>query len=699
MPVKQIFAALLNWRTLLSLATSFFLIALFFGILSATGQSVNLETLTGAVKRMPPGLLWAYLAFQLLGAAFRALRYSLFIRAAGETDLPRFGHMYLVTLIRNMVVDMLPARLGELLFIGMLNRGYHVRANACISSLSLSILLDVAILVPVLALLAAIPLAGSTFGQGMLPMVIVVSIAVIVVLMLMFPGLALVSRILNDWAGRSRRKWLNRFATFVDSVREAFMETRRRRVLGRALLLTAGVRAAKYSSLYCLFLAITAPTMTPLDSVTPAEVLTTLIASEATASIPPPTFMSFGSYEAGGLMALTLLGYPAVESAIAVLGMHITSQFIDYLLGGASVILFYFTATRLRMNTTTTVASPVSIRPWSPVLALMAVIGGFGLMLSQYYQYKDSRAVVPPPAGKAVMAVDEKRKAREATARLNGFVVWSSNRYGNHDILLLSLPDWKLHRVTDHPHSEYFPRISPDGTRIVFARGQKPWVPHSDEKSWNVILKDLESGKERLLAKNANVPTWSRDGRKVYFQHNVEEFVELDIESGQRRVLFRSGEKRIPAGVWLQTPNYGESRRQMAVTFRKKQRMTVLVHQDSGVKRQVGYGCQVTWSPDESYIYWIGEGGRMHNRIMRYDPVTQKKHIWLDMPGEYSHEYFPKVSNTGDYMVFGASTGGHAHDSADYEIFLWPLDAPSDEVVRLSYHTGNDNWPDIHLGQ
>jgi Tol biopolymer transport system component len=149
--------------------------------------------------------------------------------------------------------------------------------------------------------------------------------------------------------------------------------------------------------------------------------------------------------------------------------------------------------------------------------------------------------------------------------------------------------------------------------------------------------------------------------------------------------------------VWLQTPNYSESHKQLAVAFRKKQRMTTLVHQVSGVKRQVGYGCQLTWSPDESYLYFVDTGGRMGNKIVRYDLKTREKTTWLDMPGAYSHEYFPKVSNTGDYMVFGASTGGHAHDSADYELFIWRLNAPVSEVVRITYHTGNDNWPDIYL--
>ena len=125
--------------------------------------------------------------------------------------------------------------------------------------------------------------------------------------------------------------------------------------------------------------------------------------------------------------------------------------------------------------------------------------------------------------------------------------------------------------------------------------------------------------------------------------------------------------------------------------------MTALVHQVSGVKHQVGYGCQLTWAPKEDYLYFVDTGGRMSNKFVRYDLQTGKKIDWLDMPGTFSHEYFPKVSNTEEYMVFGASEGGHEHDSADYEIFLWRLGSPASEIARLTYHTSNDNWPDIYL--
>lgn len=164
--------------------------------------------------------------------------------------------------------------------------------------------------------------------------------------------------------------------------------------------------------------------------------------------------------------------------------------------------------------------------------------------------------------------------------------------------------------------------------------------------------------------------------------------------------MFKSGTGRIPKGVALQTPNYSNVRNEMAVAFRNARRMTVVVPYPDGIKRQVAYGCQLTWSPKSDYLYWVDEkGGRMKNNILRYDLQSKKKKVWLDLPGKYSHEYFPKVSNTGEYMVLGASAGGHAHDSADYEMFLWKIGTADSEAVRLSYHTGNDNWPDIYLNK
>jgi hypothetical protein len=70
----------------------------------------------------------------------------------------------------------------------------------------------------------------------------------------------------------------------------------------------------------------------------------------------------------------------------------------------------------------------------------------------------------------------------------------------------------------------------------------------------------------------------------------------------------------------------------------------------------------------------------------------------IDLPGRRSHEYFPELSSDGKWLVWAATQRGHDHDIADYEIYLWEVGTPADTAARLTYHSGNDRWPDIFIG-
>jgi hypothetical protein len=70
---------------------------------------------------------------------------------------------------------------------------------------------------------------------------------------------------------------------------------------------------------------------------------------------------------------------------------------------------------------------------------------------------------------------------------------------------------------------------------------------------------------------------------------------------------------------------------------------------------------------------------------------------FMDLAGRRSHEYFPQLSADGKWMVWGATQRGHDHDIADYEIYVWEVGTSAEKAVRLSYHSGNDRWPDLFV--
>jgi hypothetical protein len=340
----------------------------------------------------------------------------------------------------------------------------------------------------------------------------------------------------------------------------------------------------------------------------------------------------------------------------------------------------------------TTAIQRVSWRTWA-FAAVLFMLSTF-FVLFEYRAVKKRGSLIAPGQGEPVASVSS--AGNEYLNRLDGFLVWSSNRSGNHDIWLRSFPDGKIRRVTTHPHTEYYPRISPDGRKIVFARSHQPWVSQRNVYAWDVFLLDLKSGKEELLAKNGNVPTWSADGEIVYFQRNANQVVAVGVRDGKERIVYQSGiNVTVPPKTELQTPHLSTKGR-LAVTFRQTMRATAVVGQGGKVNR-VGKGCQLSWAPGDQFLFKIDDGERLGNAIHRVNPKTLKSRVWFDAPMPYSHEYFPVVANTSDILVYGASAQGHEHDTADYEIFLWVIGQSPEKVVRLTHHTGNDCWPDIYL--
>ncbi len=674
-------------KLLISIGVSVVLLGLLIHFTLSSTDPTLWSSLIAALAAFPPLFLLLYFCTSLVRTLLQSLRYRLLLQSS-EASVPSLFHIYLVVLSRNMFVDMLPARLGELSYIAMLNRGYRVRAESCVSSLAISFVFDLIALAILIGVLLLIKAVGGDFQPWMVGVLIMLALLILFLLILLYPAVALTNRLAQKISWLQKGVW-GKMSGLLVRIEEALQASRRAGITRRLLSLSIGVRIFKYLGLYGLFVGVVA-TQFPEMSTRIARVLPALISAEAGASLPVPAFMGFGTYEAGGMLALTALGASASISLLAMLAMHVISQIVDYLLGGIGLVLFIFRDGR--RSTAEKAGMRGSWKVWVPAAAL--VIGGLLFLALEMRAVKKRGSLTPPSQGQPVAAAP--MAGSGITAQLDGFLVWSSNRSGNHDIWLRSFPTDEVRQLTTHPHTEYFPRISPDGRRIVFARSHQPWVSQRNVYAWDIILLDMKTGKETLLARNGNVPNWSEDGRSVYFQRNANQVVSIDIKSGKETVVYQSGVNiDIPPKTELQTPHLSGDGR-LAVTFRQALRATAMVPKDGSVKN-TGDGCQLLWAPGDEYLVKVDGGGRGGNTIYRVDPETGGATPWFDAEGDYSHEYFPRISPTGDVLVYGASAEGHEHDTADYEIFLWVIGSPAAEAVRITHHTGNDSWPDVYL--
>jgi Tol biopolymer transport system component len=704
-------------NTLLSLGISLTLLALLISGINGTAELAIRPKLFSVLTRTAWNALVLYMLASIVQTFFRAIRYQVLLKSSLKNDeeLPGLFYLFMVTMSRNMFIDMLPARLGELSYVAMLNMGFKVRADACLSSLALSFVFDLI----ALALLLLGMIGYQIFLAGVEPWLVVTLVILLVIcgllLFLLFPALQKITEYLSkkfDKINHSEsifKKIQRKIIQLINDTSTSLQSAAQQGVIGKVLVLSLGVRLAKYAGLYLLFCGVVAGSFTDITR-NPVDVSIALISAEAGAGLPIPTFMSFGTYEAGGTLALIALGVNKAISVVVMLALHIWSQLIDYTFGIGATVLFALSV--VDFNRFFGKSSPSSAgkgqqgikngqgKKWkvfSSVLVLF-LAGGFFLGF-QFWKMRKTGWLHPPGSGQSIsLPSATARQTNPVFDELHGFVIWSSNRFGNHDLVMLTLPELELSRLTTDPHTESFPRISPDGDKVLFCRSQEPWVSQRNKFAWDTWMLDLTNSTSQLIAKNAFTPSWSADGEKIYFVRQANQFVEYTLANQKEIVVFETGKDDLSlnASIHLETPAWSDAEQTLAVTLRGGARGTFVIHKDKSIQ-QIGKGCQLTWAPDSSFLYLVDHGKTGGNAFFTVNPKTLEKQLWFDAPGPFSHEYFPKVSNTGDMLVFGASTGGHEHDRADYEIFLWPIGTPMGNTARLSFHTGNDNWPDIYL--
>jgi uncharacterized membrane protein YbhN (UPF0104 family) len=664
-------------RLVAAAAISLFILALLLHLLGGAGE--NAARLAAVLRGVSIPLLAAYAFCTVMQSLWRAVRYSVLLKAGGVEELPRFGHILLVTFSRNMLVDLLPARLGELSYVAMLNRGYRVGGEICVSSLGISVLFDFVALLFIVAALLVLQLTTGTLPLWLVYVTAVLAIVVAAGLFAVFYAYEPLLRFARPVLAR-----LPRVLRFLEKMGDAIGSTRAAGVLGRTLGLSLLVRAFKYVGFYFAFLAVASVSFPAMAEVPFWKVLFTLLSAEAASSAPIPSFMSFGSYETGGTAMWTLLGFPAADAMICTLAIHICSQALDYTLGGLALLVFTFVAPGR------TPAKPSSLkRAIMLVTLLFLVVAAAGFLLLQRRALTKQGAIEAPPAGTAVEADPVAVQGHDGLPR--GFMVWSSNRGGNHDIWKMTLPDLQATQMTTHAHTEYYPRISPDGRLVLFSRAHVPWLSQRKLVGWDTWVLDVATGAERLAASNAVMADW-RGTNAFIFIRDGSQVVEQDLASGAERVLVQAGQGEYGENWQFTTPAAATGG--VTMTVRGGVRMTAMAKPDGSVARIAG-GCQAFWTPDGALVYFVETGRQKTHAFYIFDPASGETKLWFDQPGAYSHEYFPRLSQDGRWLAFGATAKGHEHDAADYEIFLWEVGSDQASSRRLTWHTGNDCWPDI----
>jgi glycosyltransferase 2 family protein len=311
------------------------------GLLWLLLSQVNTEDVIRTLSRIFIPALLFYMALALIAAWLRAWRYKWLLRPQPIS----WPNMFLVTFIRNSLIDLLPARLGSLSYIYVLNKRLGFPFEMATSSFVLAFVLDFLTISPFLVLsLIAVGLGSNTLST---PALLILAAAFFLLVFLVYWKLVPVARFLlavfrrllrfGRIEGRAAAQTaVQKFELTIQS-----LDSIRRR--GKAIpifVLSLLIRLAKYISVFALFFALLRSHGFALHDLSFWTFILGLSGAELTSALPIKGLAGFGTWESAWALTFGLMDFDPRLAVISGIGVHLLTNIFEYSLGIASILIF-----------------------------------------------------------------------------------------------------------------------------------------------------------------------------------------------------------------------------------------------------------------------------------------------------------------------------------------------------------------------
>lgn len=281
------------------------------------------------------GVLSLFIALSITMSVLRTWRYLVLLKVL-KFQAPRLA-MFLTVLVRNLFSDLLPARIGSLAYVFIANTRLGVPLSAATSTFAVAFLFDIIAVAP-LILLAVLVVGGSDLVSGTILIGASVGLGAVAL------GLLLALPKLFSWAESILDRLPVKSATLAklcERVSDEIKSTTKSGVYLKVLLLSVGVRVAKYASLYVFLLALLFPQGYTINQLSIPKVFLGLCSAELAASLPISGIAGFGAYEGAWALTFQLLGFEKQLSLVTGVAHHLFTQVYGYSLGLIALLLLW----------------------------------------------------------------------------------------------------------------------------------------------------------------------------------------------------------------------------------------------------------------------------------------------------------------------------------------------------------------------
>jgi hypothetical protein len=310
-------------------------------------------------------------------------------------------------------------------------------------------------------------------------------------------------------------------------------------------------------------------------------------------------------------------------------------------------------------------------------------------------------------------------------AKANALLVFASSRAGGSHIFTMKSDGSETTQLTKGGLTEWNPRFSPDGSKILFSRSVEKGtreVDASADHAWNLFTMSPEGGEAALVAENATWGSWISNDEILFMRGRKIMRQKLSGEEAEAKKVMDLNKHSVFDGAIVRGPELSRDGHQIAMTLAGAHRQVGIWSLKKKGWRQIGSGGHITWFPDGASVVWVNPSGKGLAEIVRAplekpapaakegeeqeeaeegDKAEEAKDKGpaklVDLAGKRSRESAPRLSPDGKWLVFAAAIGSAEPDLEDSELYLWELGS-SESPTRLTFHSASDRSPDIFVG-
>lgn len=279
--------------------------------------------------------LAAFFLLSITGSVLRTWRFAIVLASTGHK--PSKFLLFLVVLVRNLCSDLLPARLGSLIFIFLANNRLAINFWVATAVFSVALLLDLLVMLPVAAVL--ILWLGLVEHSALLAASLLIAVTGLsFYFLLKLPDLLeLVRSFISKWNSKMMRK-LDRI---LSDLAAQFESVNRGKIYPQLLLISFAVRVCKYFSLLLFLLALVVPIGFKVEDLPIAGSLFGIVAAEVAASLPISGIAGFGIYEGTWAVVFERIGYSSELAQTTGVAHHLFTQLYGWLLGLVALLALF----------------------------------------------------------------------------------------------------------------------------------------------------------------------------------------------------------------------------------------------------------------------------------------------------------------------------------------------------------------------